>query len=65
MTHGPLNVKLLVFLQSKPWLKEDAVCFLPLSIKNTQHYTNSSTFYLYHTTIHVLHGLFCANIHML
>jgi hypothetical protein len=24
---GPLNVRLLVFLQSKPWLYKDAVCF--------------------------------------
>ena len=25
--HNPLNVKLLVSLQSKPWLHQNAVCF--------------------------------------
>jgi len=54
---------LLVFLQTKPWLYGDVACFLPLVKKNTLHYTNSSMFYLYSTTLYVLHGLFSINVH--
>jgi hypothetical protein len=40
---GPMNVKLLVFLQSKPWQYSDAACF-----HGNESYTNTPQRYVTH-----------------